>query len=161
MREAAAPGESEAAERPREVLRFPAFALFWSASTIRGFAGAISGVAFQVLIVTVVNATPVEISVLSALSVLPYLFLGLIVGALMDRWRRQRTLVITSIGRAIVLGSVSVLVLLDALDFWSLAVVVLVLGTLILLRGFRGSAASAASPSARLARQGERAARSE
>ncbi len=96
------------------------------------FGGTIAGVAFQVLIVTVLNATPVEISILSALSVLPYLFLGLIVGALMDRWRRQRTLVITSIGRAIALGAVAVLFLFDALTFWSLAAVILTLGVLTL-----------------------------
>lgn len=95
------------------------------------------------LIVTVVNATPLQISVLSALGVVPYLFLGLIVGALMDRWRRQRTLVLTTIGRAVTLASIPVLLLLDALDFWSLAIVVLVLGVLTL---FADSAAQPLLP---------------
>jgi MFS family permease len=117
---------------PREVLRLPPFALFWSATTIRAFGSAIAGVAFQVLIVTVLNANPLEISILSAVGVVPYLFLGLIVGALMDRWRRQRTLVITSIGRVIALGSIPVLLLTGALTFWSLAVVILMLGVLTL-----------------------------
>ncbi|MCS3842458.1 MFS transporter [Microbacterium sp. AK031] len=107
--------------RASEVLPVPAFALFWSATTIRAFGGSIAGAAFQILIVTVIAASPFEIGVLSALSMVPYLFLGLIVGALMDPWRRQRTLIITSIGRALVLGTVPVLLLLDALDFWSLA----------------------------------------
>ncbi len=119
-------------ERPREVLRLRPFALFWGATTLRAFGAAIAGVAFQVLIVTVLDATALEISILSALSVLPYLFLGLIVGALMDRWRRQRTLVITSIGRAIVLALVPVLLLLDALTVWSLGLIILALGVLIL-----------------------------
>ncbi|HMR49749.1 MAG TPA: MFS transporter [Arachnia sp.] len=127
----------------RDVLRHPAFGYFWSATTIRAFAGAIAGVAFQVLIVTVVNATPMQISVLSAFGVVPYLFLGLIVGALMDRWRRQRTLVLTTIGRAVTLASVPVLLLLEVLDFWSLAVVVLVLGVLTL---FADSAAQPLLP---------------
>ncbi len=48
------PGEPD---RPREVLRIPAFRLFWSAVTIRAFGGSIAGVAFQLLIVTVVAAT--------------------------------------------------------------------------------------------------------
>ena len=117
---------------PREVLRLRPFALFWSATTIRAFGSAIAGVALQVLIVTVVNASPLEISILSALGVLPYLFLGLIVGALMDRWRRQRVLVVTSIGRAIVLASIPVLLLLNALTVWSLAVIILALGVLVL-----------------------------
>ncbi len=116
----------------REVLRIPAFLLFWSASTLRAFGGSIAGVAFQVLIVAVVAATPVQIGVLSALGVVPYLFLGLIVGALMDRWSRQRTLVVTSIGRALVLGAVPVLLLVDALGFWTLAAIMLALGVLTL-----------------------------
>lgn len=116
----------------REVLRIPSFLLFWSASTLRAFGGSIAGVAFQVLIVAVVAATPVQIGVLSALGVVPYLFLGLIVGALMDRWSRQRTLVVTSIGRALVLGVVPVLLLLDGLGFWSLAAIMLALGVLTL-----------------------------
>ena len=125
------PGSGDG-DRAREVLRVPAFALFWSATTIRAFGGSIAGVGFQILIVTVLAASPFEIGVLSALSVVPYLFLGLIVGALMDRWRRQRTLIITSIGRAAVLGAVPVLVLFDALEFWSLAAVILMLGVLTL-----------------------------
>lgn len=129
--------------RPNEILRLPVFAYFWSATTIRAFGGAVAGVALQFLIVTVVAATPMQISVLSALSVVPYLFLGLIVGALMDRWRRQRTLVITTIGRAAVLGAIPVLILTGALNFWSLAAVVLALGVLTL---FADSAAQPLLP---------------
>ena len=132
MRDEAVPAETSAEDRSREVLRFPAFAFFWSATTIRAFGSAISGVAFQVLVVTVLHATPIEISIFSALGVVPYVFLGLIVGALMDRWRRQRTLVITSIGRAVALTSITVLLLFNALSFWSLAIVTVVLGVLVL-----------------------------
>ena len=132
MRDEGGPPEAVVGGRPREVLRYRAFALFWTASTIRALGTAISGVAFQVLIVTVLHATPIEISVLSALGVLPYLFLGLIIGALMDRWRRQRTLVFTSIGRAVALASIPVLLLTGGLSFWSLAIVTVTLGVLVL-----------------------------
>lgn len=131
------------AEPTREILRHPVFAYFWSAATIRAFGGAIAGVAFQVLIVTVVNATTMQISILSALGVLPYLFLGFIIGALMDRWRRQRTLVISTIGRAATLASIPVLLLLGALNFWTLAIVILLLGVLTL---FADSAAQPLLP---------------
>ncbi|BDZ48533.1 MFS transporter [Frondihabitans sucicola] len=132
MGDDATPAETDAGDRVGEVLRLPAFAFFWSATTIRAFGSSVSGVAVQVLIVTVLQATPAEISILSALSVVPYVFLGLIVGALMDRRRRQRTLVITSVGTAVVLASVVVLLLSGALGFWSLALVILVLGVLAL-----------------------------
>ncbi len=127
----------------QDVLRLPAFALFWSAATLRAFGGSIAGVAFQVLIVSVIDATPVQISVLSALGVAPYLFFGLVIGALMDRWRRQRTLVLTSIGRAVVLAVIPVLLLSGTLGFWSLAGVVLAMGVLTL---FADSAAQPLLP---------------
>lgn len=135
------PGEEVRSRQ--DVLRLPAFALFWSAATLRAFGGSIAGVAFQVLIVSVIDATPVQISVLSALGVAPYLFFGLVIGALMDRWRRQRTLVLTSIGRAVVLAVIPVLLLSGTLGFWSLAGVVLALGVLTL---FADSAAQPLLP---------------
>lgn len=124
--------DSPSAAPPREILRHPAFAFFWTATTLRAFGSTIAGIAFQVLIVTVIGATPGQVGILNALSVVPYLFLGLIVGAWMDRWRRQRALVVTTIGRAVVLAIVPVLVVTGALDFWSLAAVTLVLGVLTL-----------------------------
>ncbi|RZI93413.1 MAG: MFS transporter, partial [Microbacterium sp.] len=132
--------------RPLErdvILHQPAFAAFWGAQTIRALGGTVAGVAFQVLIVTVLEATPLQISVLSALSVVPYLFLGLIVGALMDRWRRQRTLVITSAARVLLFSTIPVLLLTDSLDVWTLAAVILTLGVLTL---FADSAAQPLLP---------------
>jgi MFS family permease len=117
---------------PGSALPGSAFALFWSASTLGAFGVAITGVAFQVLIVTVLDATPLEIGVLSSLGVVPYIFLGLIVGALMDRWRRKPVLVFASVGRALVLGAIPVLLLLDVFEFWSLAAVVVLVGVLTL-----------------------------
>ncbi len=143
MREEAAAGGGDPGAPPREILRLPAFAFFWSAATIRAFGAAIAGIAFQVLIVVVLGATPIQISILSALSVVPYLFLGFLIGALMDRWRRQRTLVLTSIGRAIAFASIPVLILTGTLTFWSLAAVILIIGVLTL---FADSAAQPLLP---------------
>ena len=84
-----------------------------------------------------------EISVLSALGAVPYLFLGPIIGALMDRWRRQRILVITTIGRALVLGAIPLFLLAGALNLWTLAGVTLALGMLTL---FSDSAAQPLLP---------------
>lgn len=143
MRDRPRTTDSGARGRAEEVLRVPAFRLFWSATTLRAFGGSIAGVAFQLLIVSVVAATPFQIGVLTALGVVPYLFLGLIIGAMMDRWKRQRTLVLTSIGRAIALATIPILLLLDALTFWSLAAVILTLGILTL---FADSAAQPLLP---------------
>lgn len=122
----------ESPESRRDVLREPAFAHYWSGSTLGAFGGAITGVAMQVLIVTEIEATPFEIGLLNATRVLPYVFVGLIVGALMDRGRRKPTLIASSIGRAALLASIPVLWMVGTLDFWSLAVVLLLLGVFIL-----------------------------
>ncbi len=66
--------DSPSSAPPREVLRHPAFAFFWTATTLRAFGSTIAGVAFQVLIVTVIGATPGQVGILNALSVVPYLF---------------------------------------------------------------------------------------
>lgn len=122
-------GDEGTGPRPRrDVLRLPAFALYWSASTLGAFGGAITGVAIQVLVVTTLDATPFEIGVLNATRVVPYVLLGLLVGALMDRWQRKPTLVVASIGRAVLLGSIPVLWLIGALEIWSLAIVMLLFG---------------------------------
>lgn len=133
----------DGAGRDGEILRLRPFAYFWGASTLRAVGGSMATVALQVIIVTVLAATPAQISVLSALSVVPYLFLGLIVGALMDRWRRQRTLVLTSIGRVLAFVVLAILLVTGILDFWTLAVVTLALGVLTL---FADSAAQPLLP---------------
>jgi MFS family permease len=131
------------ASGPREVLRLRAFALYWSGSTVGAFGGAITGVAIQVIVVTVLDASPFEIGMLNAIHVVPYLFLGLIVGALMDRRRRKPVLVATGIGRAIVLTSIPVLWVVGALQIWSFAILLLLFGTLSL---FGDSAAQSFLP---------------
>lgn len=120
-------------DRPGEVLRLPAFALFWSSSTLGALTGAVTTVAFQVLIVTTLGASAFEIGLLNAASVVPYLLFGLVVGALMDRWRRRPALVLASLARAIVLAAVPVLWLTGTLTVWSFGSVILLYGALTLI----------------------------
>lgn len=120
-------------DRPTEILRVPAFALFWSSSTLGAFTGAVTAIAFQVLIVTTLDATPFEIGLLNAANVVPYLLFGLVVGALMDRWRRKPAMVFASIGRALMLALVPVLWLTGTLTVWSFGALFLLYGALTLI----------------------------
>lgn len=120
-------------DRPGEVLRLPAFSLFWSSSTLGAFTGAVSAVAFQVLIVTTLDASAFEIGLLNAANVVPYLLFGLIVGALMDLWRRKPALVLASVGRALVLGAIPVLWVTGALTVWTFGALFLIFGALTLI----------------------------
>lgn len=120
-------------DRPIEVLRLPAFALFWSSSTLGAFTGAVTAIAFQVLIVTTLNASAIEIGLLNAANVVPYLLFGLIVGALMDRWPRKPAMVLASIGRAVALALVPVLWVTGSLSVWTFGALFLVYGSLTLI----------------------------
>lgn len=120
-------------DRPVEVLRIPAFALFWSSSTLGAFTGAVTAFAFQVLIVNTLGASAFEIGLLNAANVVPYLLFGLVVGALMDRWRRKPAMVLASIGRAIVLALVPVLWIMGSLTVWSFGALLLLYGSLTLI----------------------------
>jgi len=120
-------------DRPGEVLRLPAFALFWSSSTLGAFTGAVSAVAFQVLIVTTLDASAFEIGLLNAANVVPYLLFGLVVGALMDRWRRKPAMVLASVGRALVLGAIPVLWVTGTLTVWTFGALFLIFGALTLI----------------------------
>jgi MFS family permease len=96
------------AEPARDVLREPAFARLWTAATLSGLGSAVTTVAVPVLLVSVLDATPVELGVVNAVQVLPYLLFGLVVGVLLDRVRRRPVLVWASVGRAVVLAVVPV-----------------------------------------------------
>lgn len=126
-----------------ELLRIRPFAFFWSSTTLSGFTAAITVVALQVLIVTVLDASAFEIGLLNAVQVVPYVFFGLLVGAWMDRWRRKPVLVLANAGRAIVLASIPLLWGTGALTVWSLGGVLLVFGLLTL---FYDSAAQSILP---------------
>jgi MFS family permease len=97
-----------AGTEPRDVLTEPAFRRLWAASTLSGLGSAVTTVAVPVLLVDVLHATPVELGVVNAVQLLPYLLFGLVVGVVLDRVRRKPVLVGASLGRAVVLAVVPV-----------------------------------------------------
>ncbi len=125
------------------MLRRRPFALFWTASTATDFSGSLTTVAFQVLVVSVVGAAAFEIGVLNALRVVPYVFLGLLVGAWMHRWRRRPVLVGAHAARALALAAIPVLSVGGHLDVWPLGGVFCAVGLVAL---FHDSATQALLP---------------
>ena len=118
------------ARRAERVLRIPAFAAYWSAATIGGFGMWVTIVAVQVLVVTTLDATPTEVGLINAAQFLPYMLLGIVAGALVDRWRRKPVLVTTALGRSVLLLTIPLLWATGMLSLPVLAVVLFAFGTL-------------------------------
>ncbi|MCC7268484.1 MAG: MFS transporter [Caulobacteraceae bacterium] len=127
---AASPGE-----RPpgSDVFRIPGFPAFWAAETVSGFGTYITTLALQVLVVLTLQGSATDVGVINAARWLPYLLFGLVVGAMVDRWRRKPILVSTDLARAILLGAIPALWWLGWLSLPVLAAFVAVFGLMTLL----------------------------
>lgn len=107
-----------------------AFRRLWAASAISSFGTALTAVALPVLVVQVLEASPVQVGIVGAAQFVPYAVLGLIAGVYVDRWRRKRVLVWASVGRAVALCLIPLLWILDALEIWVLVVLLVLFGSL-------------------------------
>jgi MFS family permease len=86
------------------------------------------------LVATIVlEATPAEMALLTALGGLPSLLIGLQVGVLADRHRRRPLMIASNVGRAGLLALIPLAWLLDALTMSLLAVIVVLAGMLSLV----------------------------
>jgi MFS family permease len=94
----------------------PGFRLFWTASTVSGFGSQVTAFAVAVLIVTTLGGTAADVGLVNAARWLPYLLLGLVVGALVDRVRRKPLLVGMDLARAALLCAVPLLAWPDLLS---------------------------------------------
>nr|QQZ49200.1 MFS transporter [Phenylobacterium glaciei] len=122
----------ERIEAPRR-LPPPGFLAFWTAETVSEFGSYVTTLALQVLVVLTLHGSATQVGLLNASRWLPYLVLGLILGALVDRWRRKPILVATDLGRALLLGVIPGLWLLGWLSLPILMVFVALFGVLTLL----------------------------
>lgn len=110
--------------------RVRGFRSYWSAATISSFGSAVSAVAVPVLVVTVLDTSPLEVGLVNAAQFLPYALFGLIVGAYVDRFRRKPLVIWASIGRGVCLGAVPVLWWTGLLNLWVTAAALFVFGIL-------------------------------
>ena len=105
------------------------FRRFWWGEAVSGFGSAVTVLALQTLVVVTLGGTAVQVGWLNAATWLPYLVLGLVVGALVDRVRRRPVMVVTDALRAGLLVVVPLAHLAGVLTFPLLVGVVLAFGT--------------------------------
>jgi MFS family permease len=106
-----------------------AFARFWLGEAVSGMGTAITALALQTLVVVTLGGGATEVGWLNTARWLPYLLLGLVVGALVDRVRRRPVMVATDLVRAFLLGLIPLAWALDVLSMPVLFAVVLLFGT--------------------------------
>ena len=112
---------------------FPGFWRLWTASTISGFGSYVTNLAIGVLIVLTLHGGSTEVGLVNAARWLPYLLFGLIAGVLVDRARRRPLLVVTDLGRGILLLAVPVLAMTEQLSLVRLMVLMAMFGLMSLL----------------------------
>jgi MFS family permease len=119
-----APAPEPEAETPTTSLwRDRSFLAVWSAATISIFGSLITRTALPFAAILVLNAGPVEISWIRSAELVAGLVFGLVAGAWVDRLRRRPILIWADLGRALILASIPIAFLLNALTLVQLVVV--------------------------------------
>nr|WP_191909877.1 MFS transporter [Microbispora cellulosiformans] len=117
------------ADRPWHVLReFPDFRKLFTGSSISLLGSSITTVALPLTAVSYLHASPAQMGMLGAVSMLPHLILGLPAGVWVDRMSYRRTLILADFARAPLLGSIPVLAMFGWLQMWQLYVVAVLAG---------------------------------
>ncbi|MGH8178777.1 MAG: MFS transporter [Steroidobacter sp.] len=80
--------------------RHPDFLRLWGAQIASAFGSRISRTALPIIAILTIDATPIEVAILSALSVAPGVFVGLFVGGYIDRHAKRPLLVGADLLRA-------------------------------------------------------------
>ncbi len=104
------------------------FTRFWWGESVSSFGTYVTLLALQTIVVLTLDGTAQDVGWLSSARWLPYLLLGLVVGALVDRWRRRPVMVATDLVRAALLVSLPLAWAADVLSMPLLLVVVALYG---------------------------------
>ncbi|MEU1574087.1 MFS transporter [Streptomyces collinus] len=122
--------DTSARPRPRlGVFSRPDFRLLWVGETVSGLGNSVTVVALPLIAVVGLDAGSTAVGLLTAAVWLPWLLVGLPVGAWVDRRRKRPLMIACDLTAAAALVSVPAAAWLDALTFQQLIVVALVCGT--------------------------------
>lgn len=106
------------------------FRKLWASLTITHFGGQITFLALPLTAALMLNATPLQVGLLTALEALPYALLGLFAGVLVDRARKLPIIVATDLGRGLALAAVPVCAWLGVLNMGVLYVAGFLVGAM-------------------------------
>ncbi len=110
--------------------RNPDFVKLWGSLTITHFGGQITFLALPLTAALVLNATPFEVGVLTALESLPFALFGMFAGVLVDRTRKLPVIIACDLGRGLALLAIPFCMWFGVLTMPVLYVVGFMMGTL-------------------------------
>jgi MFS family permease len=114
----------------RRLINDPGFVRLWAAETISHLGSNFTALAMPIVAIQLLNAGPMEIAIINLADTLPFLVIGLLVGALIDRLPRRGVLIVADLGRAVLLLTLPISYALGVLSIAQLVIVGILLGTL-------------------------------
>ena len=111
------------------------FLLYWRANAVSAFGTYITLLALQTLVVLTLHGSAADVGWLNSARWLPYLVVGIVVGALVDRHPRRQVLIATDLAQAILLGAVPLLWWMHLLSFPTLLGIVMAYGVASVVNG--------------------------
>src|SRR5437588_8932043 len=105
---------------PRSLWHNRDYLLLWSGQALSDIGGAISELAYPLLVLAVTHS-PAQAGIVAALRSLPSTLFSLFAGVLVDRWDRKWVMLVCDIGRALCLASIPVAFALGHLTIWQLS----------------------------------------
>ena len=118
--------------------QFGGFLRFWLAQTSSDFGRYFSTLALQVVVVITLHGSALDLGLVNAARWLPYVFLGLLAGALVDRTSRKHILIATNVISGVLLTAICVLAVLGRLDIVWLIAMILLFGSVTLFHDAAG-----------------------
>src|SRR4029078_7845992 len=109
--------------------RNPDFVKLWGSLTITHFGGQVTFLALPLTAALLLNASPLEVGILTALEALPFALFGLPAGVLVDRFPKLPIIIGADVGRALALLAVPVCAWLGVLSMPILYIVGFLVGT--------------------------------
>jgi MFS family permease len=122
------PDEPDQADQPgaeAPLWQDRSFVAVWSASTVSIFGSLITRTALPFAAILVLNAGPIQISLIRSAELIAGLFVGLFAGALVDRIRRRPILIWADLGRAALLATIPIGAIFGFLSLLQLVLVAL------------------------------------
>src|SRR3989304_1935563 len=110
--------------------RHPNFLKLWVGETVSLLRSQVTFLAMPLTAAMTLNATPLQMGTLGTVQYIPWLLVGLLAGAWVDRLRRRPVMVAADLGRAVLLGLIPLAAVAGILRMEHLYVVGFLVGIL-------------------------------